>query len=600
MSRLRWLFAGFALALIASVALLVQRSLQSIALERQVRQQTIAERIFDEMERGLSDLLAAEEGRPTDGYASDERDEIRGIVIGRFEINAKEESKRNVPAIAGAHGELETAQADAVGQRDDLDEVARRILPKLGAKKQEKSVYRSQIPGTTVRVNETSADHRVAQHAAAPPAERKEEASDYAALRALNKGAKQRASERMRGLGYGRASLPVDEKDGLESASEVLDLRAGSFAPARMTGQLSGDDRLILYRTVVRDAVALRQGILLDVGMLGSWLREISIGTSWLSEYAAVELLPFDRRERPRDTGAATIYVHRFAEPFSDLSAVLTLRPLSVMRSTMYLYALSALVLAATIIGLGSLYRMVSLTVHFAERRSNFVAAVSHELKTPLTAIRMYGEMLRSGMAKDEGKRQEYYGHITHESERLSRLINNVLEFSELEKGTRAVDLSRQSLVPILEEVVQALRPHAREQGFEISLETEAELAPVWVEADALKQVVWNLADNAMKYGGLHGDPRIEISAERQAESVVVRVRDHGPGVSARQIERVFEPFYRAQNELTRYAKGSGLGLALVRGLVDKMGARVHAENAAGGGFRVTLTFPLNRERVAV
>ncbi len=98
--------------------------------------------------------------------------------------------------------------------------------------------------------------------------------------------------------------------------------------------------------------------------------------------------------------------------------------------------ALSATLLAATLIGLLLLYRTVSVTVRFAERRSNFVAAVSHELKTPLTAIRMYGEMLRDGIVPSEAKRAEYYRHITNESERLSRLINNVLEYAKLEKGS--------------------------------------------------------------------------------------------------------------------------------------------------------------------
>ena len=109
---------------------------------------------------------------------------------------------------------------------------------------------------------------------------------------------------------------------------------------------------------------------------------------------------------------------------------------------------------------------MVSVVVSYAERRSNFVAAVSHELKTPLTAIRMYGEMLRDGMVPSEAKRDEYYRHITVESERLSRLINNVLEFSRLEKGTREMALvTAARSAPVVREVAELLRPHVERAG---------------------------------------------------------------------------------------------------------------------------------------
>src|SRR5262249_11677863 len=123
------------------------------------------------------------------------------------------------------------------------------------------------------------------------------------------------------------------------------------------------------------------------------------------------------------------------AESFSEFTAHLVLRPLQGVGGATSVYALCAVVLAASVLGLTALYRMVSVVVGYAERRSNFVAAVSHELKTPLTAIRMYGEMLRDGMVPSEAKRDEYYRHITVESERLSRLINNVLGFSASRKG---------------------------------------------------------------------------------------------------------------------------------------------------------------------
>jgi two-component system sensor histidine kinase VicK len=248
-------------------------------------------------------------------------------------------------------------------------------------------------------------------------------------------------------------------------------------------------------------------------------------------------------------------------------------------------------VLTTTILGLAALYRMVSVVMAFAERRNNFVAAVSHELKTPLTAIRMYGEMLRDGLVPSEAKRDEYHRQITTESERLSRLINNVLEFARLEKGTREVALASGALAPTVREVAQLMRPHVEGEGFELCVAVGDALPPVRFEADAVMQILWNLVDNAIKYGRDGAPRRIELRAWHDGGGVHVAVRDHGPGVAARQLGKIFEPFYRGESELTRRNKGTGLGLALVRGLAERMDATVRARNVPDGGFEVEITF---------
>jgi signal transduction histidine kinase len=234
---------------------------------------------------------------------------------------------------------------------------------------------------------------------------------------------------------------------------------------------------------------------------------------------------------------------------------------------------------------------MVSVVVHFAERRNNFVAAVTHELKTPLTAIRMYGEMLRDGMVRDDAKREEYYGTITDESERLSRLIDNVLEFSRLERDTRSMDWVVGTPGPVLEDVAERLATHADRQGFEIETSVEDDLPAVRFDRDALVQVLFNLVDNAMKYARSADERRVVLEARRSADGVSVSVRDFGPGVQSGHLQRIFEPFYRAEDEMTRTTKGTGIGLALVKDLVERMGAAVRGGNANGGGFRVEICF---------
>jgi len=269
------------------------------------------------------------------------------------------------------------------------------------------------------------------------------------------------------------------------------------------------------------------------------------------------------------------------------------LRPLPGVGGADYVYALCVLVAVTGGLGLFALYRSVSVTVRYAERRSNFVAAVSHELKTPLTALRMYGEMLRDGMVMGEEKRAEYYRHITVEAERLSRLINNVLEFSRLEKGRRQMSLVTGPIGPAVTEAAELLRPHAERQGFALDVDIDPALPAVRFERDALIQVLFNLVDNAVKYARDADPKRIHLGCRRAGGAVHLSVRDHGPGIPPQHLRKVFEPFYRGESELTRRSKGTGLGLALVDSLGRQMGARVAARNLGGCGFEVEISFPL-------
>jgi len=352
-------------------------------------------------------------------------------------------------------------------------------------------------------------------------------------------------------------------------------------------GRTIDAERLLLERTVVRGAQAYRQGMVLDVDRLAAWLRQQALGSDGLAAHATVS---FSTPFVSGPTAVADfVYQHRFADPFDELTARLALRTLPGVGGAGYVYALAGALLVAGVLGLLALYRMVAVAVAFAERRSNFVAAVSHELKTPLTAIRMYGEMLRDGIVASDAKRQEYYGHITAESERLSRLINNVLEFSRLEKGTRDVTLVTGPLEPVVREAVELVRPHAEGEGFTLAVELDGALPPVRFERDALLQVLFNLVDNAVKYARDGGERRIVVRAAPCGDAVCLTVRDSGPGVPEEHLAHVFEPFYRGERELTRRSRGTGLGLALVRGLVERMGGRVEGRNVRDGGFEVTI-----------
>lgn len=346
--------------------------------------------------------------------------------------------------------------------------------------------------------------------------------------------------------------------------------------------EVPGGERLLLYRTVLVGDRGYRQGLVLDRTELETWLRREVLESAGLPD-AKLSFAP------DVEATSDSAYRHRFAEPFDALQATLVLPVLVDLGGATTVQWISLLLFGALAVGLFALYRMVAVTVGFAERRSNFVAAVSHELKTPLTAIRMYAEMLRDGMVPAGDKQREYYETITAESERLSRLIQNVLEFSRLERGSRDVALVVGSLGPVVEEAIQVLRPHAEREGFRLEVDVSSDLPPVRFDRDALLQVLFNLVDNALKYARDASDPTIHIEGREEQGGVRLAVRDAGPGVPDGQLARIFEPFYRAGDELTRTSQGVGIGLALVRELCERMGAVLRAVNAPQGGFEVSL-----------
>jgi len=387
-------------------------------------------------------------------------------------------------------------------------------------------------------------------------------------------------------------SPPVEKKDASHRGKRIVEVDS---IVGNWVSDGPGENFLVLHRTATLAGSLYRQGLVIDVGRLADWLRDDVLRGEALEGRARLELVSAAFAQLGRAYRVDYSYRHRFGDPFDEVMATLSLPVLADAGGADYLYLFAGLLVIVGTVGLFALYRMVYVTVTFADRRNNFVAAVSHELKTPLTAIRMYGEMLRDDMVPTEAKRREYYATITAESERLSRLIDNVLEFSRIEQGTREMNLVAGAIGPVIAESAALLEPHAREQGFAIEVKVAPDLPAVRFDRDALLQVIFNLVDNALKYARNANDRVIRLDARQVGDSVVLSVRDRGPGVPADHLPKIFEPFYRGQKEMTRTAKGTGIGLALVKGLCERMGAVVMGRNGRDGGFEVLLTFRLAR-----
>jgi len=254
-------------------------------------------------------------------------------------------------------------------------------------------------------------------------------------------------------------------------------------------------------------------------------------------------------------------------------------------------FGIISIVFLAVTLALGSLWLSTRAQLKLAQKKDDFISAVSHELRTPLTSIRMYSEMLEKNWVKSEDKLAEYYGNMRQESERLSRLIENVLDFSRIQKGRKKYTFSLGDMNECIADVVEMMRPYAAQNGFSIKTEL-GELGQTAFDRDAVTQIVVNLVDNAIKYARNAQDKTITVRTGSDSRFVLLEVEDHGPGVPHRLRHKVFEQFYRTGSETTRETTGTGLGLALVKKFAQAHDGFVEIITAkpTGAIFRVALS----------
>ncbi len=259
-----------------------------------------------------------------------------------------------------------------------------------------------------------------------------------------------------------------------------------------------------------------------------------------------------------------------------------------------YLLAL-LLVLSVTSFGAYLLWLDVRRESRLAEMRSQFVSSVSHELKTPLTAIRMFAETLRMGRSAYQQTQAEYLDTIINESERLTRLLNNVLDFSKIEQGKKSYHLVPTSLVEVVYTAARALEYPLAQQGFELRLDVEDNLPVVNADGDALEQAILNLLTNAMKYSGTRRE--IDLRLHRQNGQAVIQVTDYGVGIAREEQAPIFENFYRVLTPESKLIPGTGLGLTLVAHVAKAHGGGVEVESAPGEGSTFSIHLPLETEK---
>ena len=254
------------------------------------------------------------------------------------------------------------------------------------------------------------------------------------------------------------------------------------------------------------------------------------------------------------------------------------------------LVLLIAAALAAIAFGGWAVFADARRQMALAQKKTDFVSNVSHELKTPLTSIRMFAEMMQSGSATEE-KRPQYLRIIVAESERLTRLINNVLDFARLERKQKRYDFHPLDLHEVIARTWEGQELHLREQGFNTRWQAAPPPYPVRGNEDALAQILVNLLSNAEKYSTDRKE--VEIHSYLTENSVHVSVLDRGSGVPPGEEAKIFEAFYRAHDSLASGIQGSGLGLTLAQRLAKEHGGEITYQAREGGGSNVTLRLPL-------
>lgn len=284
---------------------------------------------------------------------------------------------------------------------------------------------------------------------------------------------------------------------------------------------------------------------------------------------------------RPQATDAKALQVHPLSHPLGSWRLEY-IAP--APNSTPINWLSTALVLGLTLTGLSVLgwliMREYNRDMRLAQARVNFVNQVSHELKTPLTNVRMYAEMLEQQVDSDQTRAQRYLQVINSESQRLSRLIDNVLSFSRLGRGTHTLHPINGRLCGCIQRLVETFEPVLVQRGLTIRFNASVE-QEVCFDADAVEQILNNLLSNCEKYAANSGD--ITITCWHENDMSYIRVQDAGPGIPSTERARIFQPFYRISNQLTDGVSGTGIGLGLARDLARSHGGDLTLESTADG-----------------
>jgi len=648
MKKLKLLIIVFSIALCVPLAFFVLRTYRGLQQEEAATLRYFAETFFNEMEQSLAALVLREEGRAIDEYnyhlspsgfskgasgksrsplsdpppepfimgyfqnnpdgsfqtpvvesnksiQSGRRDLVNQLEDANFIFNRKRVTTTDdiKPAAPKVVGEVQKKRAD--GFADKYLDMSRVQKPRAFLGQKEKRVEKI-TPGQAMNIAKQEIPE--SQKRILPEEEKVDSKTNSADARDTLAASPVASREQI--------SLPADKEDAepsklSEAGFEVDESESFQIEVAPLQSVFINDDQIFIFRRIMINNQIYRQGFILKATAFLDHLAANYFAPQPMAAYTGLQLQIMDQGHETRmlKAGVASrspefVLNRTFPSPFSFLNVTLTCDQIPRSAGRRTLTIMIAVLAVIVMIGLFAIYQSARTIVDLSERRSQFVSSVTHELKTPLTNIRMYIEMLEQGIARDPEREQEYFHIVDSEGARLSRLINNVLELSKLEKQQRHIDLQPGTFDDVMEEVQSVMQEKLRQEDFVLRFEPHS-MVPFQYDREVMIQVLINLIENSMKFGKTADKREITISThiDDDEDRVQIRISDTGPGIPRNALKKVFNDFYRVDNSLTRTTRGTGIGLALVKKFVALMGGTVRAENNAGPGCTITISLPV-------
>ena len=649
MKRLQILILIFCLSISIPLGYFVVRTYRGLEQEEAAALSYFANALFDRMEQDLETLVQLEEGRAIDEYnffmtpsgryrdsENEERSPLSSLpaqnyILGYFQNNP--DGSFQTP-IAQPGKNIPVDRKDTVSQLERANRLFNRIRTattdevsappeKVAARPEQKQqsafagkyldVTRSQeskaylgqkqkrLEKVTVAQAEKVARQKKSDVARSPaPAVGSFAKSRSSRLRAgeealLDKDKGEAARARV----HSEPALKEAEADApAEAASEIRAEDSFQVEVAPLQSVFVGSDQIFIFRRIMINQKIYRQGFILKVPAFLNYLAQNYFVPQPMAGYANLRLHVMDQGreigmvEAGKSSRDPKFILNRaFPSPFAFLNATLSSDeiPRSTGRKTLMIMGI--VLVAIFLIGLFAIYKSTQTIVDLSVRRSQFVSSVTHELKTPLTNIRMYIEMLEQGIAGDTEREQEYFQIINSEGSRLSRLINNVLDLAKLEKKQRALNLKEGTFEEVVAEVKTVMQAKLKQENFTLKIIQE-NINPFNYDREVMIQVLINLIENSIKFGRAAVQKEITIRTFQEGKWVKIAVSDRGPGIPRRALRKIFDDFYRVDNSLARKTRGTGIGLALVKKFVKLIGGEVTAQNNPEGGCTITISLP--------
>ena len=403
-------------------------------------------------------------------------------------------------------------------------------------------------------------------------------------------------------------SAAPEDRQAIANVSGPTDLRISTFESEidPLEFSLLDSGHFVLFRNVWREGERYIQGLLVDQNAFVSGAIEKAFYDSPLSTMSNLivgyqdDVISYypgpSHSSYPGTAGemrGALLYSNRLSAPLDSLELIFSINRLPQGPGAAVLGWVSFVLAMVLVGGFLTLYRLGLSQINLARQQQDFVSAVSHELKTPLTSIRMYGEMLKEGWA-DEAKRQSYYEFIHDESERLTRMISNVLQLAKITRNEPSFDLESINVGQLMSSIESKIANQVERAGFALNFDRDkaTDDTEISIDEDCFAQIIINLVDNAIKFSKDAESKTIDIGSKLMGDSrVQFTVRDHGPGIPKNQMKKIFELFYRTESELTRETVGTGIGLAIVHQLATAMNGKVDVINSQPGA-EFHISFP--------